>query len=709
MYKGQAVSLKSLDEGLVELEFDLQNESVNKLNNLTLKELGEAVRLLADSNDVKGLLITSTKPAFIVGADIAEFQDCFSLPLAELHSWIRSTLVIFSEIENLPFPTVAAVNNLALGGGFELALCADIRVTDKNAHVGFHEVNLGICPGWGGTVRLSRLIGIEEALSWMMSGRLQKAEYALSHGAVDRIAHTENLRDEALQLLHETIEGSVSYIENRERTQLRSRTNAVQIGKLREKLRKKLDPNYPAASSILDAVATHCLLPFDKALSVETDMIVALARNDAAKSLIGLFINDQILKKKAKAWTNQAAPVNQTAVLGAGIMGGGVAYQSASKGIPIIMKDIRDDALQLGLKTASELLDKQIEKNRLIQSDKEQVLQAINTTLEYSGFNKVDLVVEAVVENPKIKKNVLEDVEKVVPESAVLTSNTSTISIDFLAKGLSRPEKLCGMHFFNPVHLMPLVEVIRGSKTNDQTVARAVAYASAMGKSPIVVKDCPGFLVNRILFPYLNGFNRLLKDGVNFQRIDHVMEQFGWPMGPAYLVDVVGIDTVVHADHVMQDGFPERMGHDCETIIEALLAADCLGQKNGRGFYEYGVDENGRRYKNPAGVAQQLIADRVSDQAKVSDQEIIDRMMIPMCLETVRCLEDGIVESAAEADMGLILGLGFPRFRGGALRYIDTLGLEDFANKAEGNRQYGALYQLTDGFKERLAENRTFY
>ena len=520
------------------------------------------------------------------------------------------------------------------------------------------------------------------------------------------------LREVAIAMLNAAVAGDVDFAHNRERKQqplVDSVAARTELLDTLEKYAKKLDSNYPAAGEILKAVCTHATLPMIDALAVEVEAFATLAQSDAAQSLVGLFMNDQLLKKKSKALCKQADAVEKSAVLGAGIMGGGVAYQSASTGTPILMKDIREEALDLGLKTASKLLDRKIDKGRTDAAGKAVVMDGITPTLDYNEFGSVDLVVEAVVENPAIKAAVLADVEGAVPETAVLASNTSTISIDTLAESVARPEQFCGMHFFNPVHLMPLVEVIRGSKTSDNTIARTVAYATAMGKTPIVVNDCPGFLVNRILFPYFNAFNRLLIDGVDFQRIDRVMETFGWPMGPAYLADVVGIDTLVHADHVMQQGFPERMGHDADVIAEALLAADCLGQKNGKGFYEYGVDENGRRFKEPAGQARELIAERAKQRIDISDQEIIDRMMIPMCLESVRCLEDGIVETAAEVDMGLILGLSFPRFRGGALRYIDTIGLQAFADKAEENAENGPLYALTEGFKARLKDNRTFY
>lgn len=712
MYKGQAVSVRIINNELAELVLDLEGQSVNKLNKLTLKELGEAVAVLASASQIKGLLVSSAKSEFVVGADITEFQESFALSDAELTAWIKETNDLFCTLENLPYPSVSAINGMALGGGFELALATDFRVLSNKAKVGLPEVNLGICPGWGGTVRLSRLIGLENALKWLMQGKPQSASNALEAGAVDKVVDHSDVREEALALLTSAVNGELDYTKNsaRKHTAIeKAQVEGSKADELKAQFGKRLDPNYPAAATILSSVLEHAALPFQDALAVETAGFVTLAKGEAAQNLVALFMNDQLIKKKAKSWIKQSDAVEKSAVLGAGIMGGGIAYQSASTGTPIVMKDINDSALDLGMTTAAKLLDKKIEKGRLDQLGKEQIMAAIDPTLDYENFSDVGVVVEAVVENPKIKAAVLSEVEKKVADSAVIASNTSTISIDQLAESVQRPEQFCGMHFFNPVHLMPLVEVIRGSKTSDAAVAKTVAYASNMGKTPIVVNDCPGFLVNRILFPYFNGFNRLLKDGVDFQRIDAVMEKFGWPMGPAYLADVVGIDTMVHADEVMQEGFPERMGHEGATIVELLLEKECLGQKNGIGFYQYGTDENGRRFKEPSGLCRELIASQTSEVVEVTDQEIIDRMMIPMCLEAVRCLEDGIVDTAAEADMGLILGLGFPRFRGGALRYIDGLGLDVFAAKAESNAKHGPLYQLTEGYKARLAENQKYY
>ncbi|MFD1692865.1 fatty acid oxidation complex subunit alpha FadB [Azotobacter chroococcum] len=712
MYNGKAMRLTALEAGLVELTLDLQDSSVNKLDSLTLGELAEVVRLLErHGHEIEGLLIASAKPAFVVGADITEFTAAFARSESEVVEWIRQGQLLFGALEALPFPTVAAVNGLALGGGFELALAADFRVLAADARIGLPEVTLGLCPGWGGTVRLSRLIGAEAALDWMLAGKPQAAARALELGAVDRVVAAGKLRDSALNLLRLAASGEASFTAMRVRKQQSHGGMDVlkRLAILQQHYGNTLDLHYPAPAAILDAVVRHITLPLDEALQIEARTFASLAKSDVARALVGLFLGDQLVRRKARAWSGKAAPVRRSAVLGAGIMGGGVAFQSASSGVPIVMKDIRGEALELGLKTASQLLDRQIDKGRLDAAGKQRVLENIQPALDYQGFAGVDLVVEAVVENPRIKAAVLAELEDQVPADAVLTSNTSTISIDLLAQGLKRPESFCGMHFFNPVQLMQLVEVIRGSRSSEATIARTVAYASAMGKTPIVVGDCPGFLVNRVLFPYFNGFNRLLRDGVDFERIDRVMEAFGWPMGPAYLADVIGIDTMVHADRVLQEGFPERMGHDGEPIMDALLASGALGQKNGKGFYEYTKDASGRRSRQPAAAARALIAERVLERVEVADEDIVDRLMIPLCLEAVRCLEDGIVETAEEIDMGLLLGIGFPRFRGGALRYLDTQGLAVFARKAEAHARHGGLYRLTQDFRARLQAGRGYF
>ncbi|HNE26217.1 MAG TPA: 3-hydroxyacyl-CoA dehydrogenase family protein, partial [Pseudomonadales bacterium] len=305
--------------------------------------------------------------------------------------------------------------------------------------------------------------------------------------------------------------------------------------------------------------------------------------------------------------------------------------------------------------------------------------------------------------------SVLSEVEKYLADDAIVASNTSTISISLLADSLQRPQNFCGMHFFNPVHAMPLVEVIRGKKTSDDAVARTVAYANVMGKKAIVVNDCPGFLVNRVLFPYFAGFVQLVKDGADFQQIDRVMEKWGWPMGPAFLCDVVGIDTCVHAAQVLADGFPDRMKAGFKTALEIMYDNKRLGQKNGVGFYNHEKDKKGKPIKVAKDDVYALLAPEVAARKEFSDEEIIARMMVPMCTEMARCLDEKIVESAVEADMALIYGLGFPVFRGGVCRWMDAIGMQAFVAMAEQYAALGKLYEPTASQRAMAANQQKYF
>ncbi|MCI5102466.1 MAG: 3-hydroxyacyl-CoA dehydrogenase NAD-binding domain-containing protein, partial [Algiphilus sp.] len=472
----------------------------------------------------------------------------------------------------------------------------------------------------------------------------------------------------------------------------------------------KAGKNYPAPLAAVSSIQKAATKGRDEALKIEAQGFAKIAKGTVADALISLFLNDQLIKKKAKKAQKAGRPVKQGAVLGAGIMGGGIAYQSAVKGTPIIMKDINDAALELGMNEANKLLSKQVERGKMNQEKAGKVLGSIRPTLNYGDFGGVDAVVEAVVENPKIKKSVLSEVESLVREDTVIASNTSSISIDDLATAMKRPQNFLGMHFFNPVHKMPLVEVIRGEKTSDEAVSTIVAYATAMGKSAIVVNNCPGFLVNRILFPYFGGFLALVRDGADFTQVDKVMETFGWPMGPAYLQDVVGMDTSHHVGDVLAEGYPDRMGKEFRSALDVMYENERYGQKNGKGFYRYEKDPKGRPKKTPDEAAYKLIADvQPNGQKDFEEEEIIDRMMLPMIIETARCLEENIVGTAQEADMGLILGIGFPPFRGGALKYADTVGLKAVVEKADRYSALGKLYEPTATMREMAANGQTYY
>ncbi|MDQ7051146.1 MAG: 3-hydroxyacyl-CoA dehydrogenase NAD-binding domain-containing protein [Enterobacterales bacterium] len=469
----------------------------------------------------------------------------------------------------------------------------------------------------------------------------------------------------------------------------------------------KAMPHYPAPMEAIAVIEKSANLGRDEALKIEHEGFVNVCQTSQARAMVQIFLSDQLLKGKAKVAAKTATKqVKQAAVIGAGIMGGGIAYQSASKGIPVVMKDINQAALDLGMGEAIKILSKGVKLGKLKADKMAQVVATITPTLDYTSIKNADLVVEAVIENPKVKDIVLQEIEDNIAEDTILTSNTSTISIDLLAKNLKRPENFCGMHFFNPVHKMPLVEVIRGAKSSDETIAATVAYASAMGKSAVVVEDCPGFYVNRVLFPYFRGFSLMMAEGADFRQIDKVMTKFGWPMGPAYLLDVVGIDTAYHCADVLAQGFPERMSKIEGDSLGKLYEQKQLGQKTGSGFYVYSLDKKGRPKKDFVETIFDTIGKPSKDYEK---QEIIERMMLPLIFEVARCLDEGIVATAEEADMALLFGIGFPPFRGGALKYADEIGLQNIVAMAQKYQSLGACYEVPASLKKLANNNQCFY
>ena len=713
IYDGTAITVKLIEDGIAELNFNLDGESVNKFNRVTLEDLKAATAAIKGNSDVKGVLVTSGKDCFIVGADITEFGDAFKLPEEEIVDWILSGNEIFNAIEDLPVPTLTSINGIALGGGFEMCLSTDFRVMSEKAKVGLPEVKLGLMPGFGGTVRLSRVIGADNAIEWICMGAENRADKALKMGAVDAVVAPEALREQSIAMLKSAIAGELNYEARRAVKTGKGLLNSMESMMVFETakgfVKGQTKGHYPAPIEAIKVMQKHHNLTRDKALAVEAKGFAKLAKTTESQALIGLFNNDQLLKKKAKEYDAIAKPTNKAAVLGAGIMGGGIAYISALKGTPILMKDIAEAGIELGLNEANKLLSKRVERKKMKPLAMGEALNRIRPTLSYAEFGDVDVVVEAVVENPKVKGIVLAEVEQHVGENAIIASNTSTISIDFLAKSVKRPENFLGMHFFNPVHMMPLVEIIRGEKTSEEAVATTVAYAKKMGKTPVVVNDCPGFLVNRVLFPYFGGFAGLLKDGADFRQVDKVMEKFGFPMGPAYLMDVVGIDTGKHANDVMAEGFPERMKADFKSAMDVLYENEFYGQKNNKGFYTYVEDKKGKPKKVFDESILELLAPVLGEAREFDAEEIIARCMIPMCNEVVRCLEEGIVDTAAEADMALVFGVGFPPFRGGALRYIDTVGLANFVELADKYKDISPLYHVTDKMREMAANGESYF
>jgi 3-hydroxyacyl-CoA dehydrogenase/enoyl-CoA hydratase/3-hydroxybutyryl-CoA epimerase/enoyl-CoA isomerase len=709
MWEGTALRLLRLEGGVVELRFDRRDEAVNVFDRTALTELEAALDALCECDDVRGLIITSNKAAFIAGADIFEFSKTFRLPEAQLRAWDVECSAIFTRLEDVPFPTVSAINGLALGGGLELALTSDFRLAAETARVGLPEVGLGIVPGFGGTVRLPRIAGAAVALDWIVSASARTAEAAKEARVVDTVCEPERLRTMAMSCLYDAIELADVW-KARRRSRQASFELPANVLENAKAAASRYGPHFPAAAEAVELIRKAAPLEREGALALEADTFAKLAKSQAAASLAGIFVNEQALKKKSRDAARIARPVRRAAVLGAGIMGGGIAYQSALRGMPIVMKDSAKASLDLGMHEAAKLLEKQVGSAKMSEAKAREVKERIVPTLDFTGFDSVDVVIEAVVENIGVKRTVLAEVERRIAGDAVLASNTSSLSIADLSAALTRPENFVGMHFFNPVPVMPLVEVVRGPRTSAQAVATVVHYARSMGKTPVVVADCPGFLVNRILTAYIVAFLLLVRDGVDFIAIDQAMERFGWPMGPAYLQDVVGMDTASHVIDVISAGYPPRMNFDGQHAVALMAKSGRLGQKSGLGFYRYARDAKGRPQKLWADDTHALLASvQPRGTRDLPADEIVLRMMLPMVVEAARCLEEQIAESAGDIDMSLVLGLGFPRHLGGALRYADALGARQVIEACERFASLGQLYEPTSGLRALAERNGRYF
>lgn len=713
MFQGKSIQLKSLSEGLIELSFARQEQAINKLDTRTMQEFEHVLGLLEQDKTVRGVLVSSDKDVFIVGADITEFGARFQHTAAQITEWVAADNRIGMRFEDLPIPTVVAINGYALGGGLEIALLGSLRVMADSAQIGVPEVTLGIYPGLGGTVRLSRVIGTHNAIEWVTGGAPVKAAKALELGAVDAVVPLAQLREHALGLLKQAVQGEVDWQAKQAQKRQAAAVwdaDSAPAQALLKTAQSQAKRHLPAALAALEMMAKAAPLPREQALAEENRVFGELAKSQATASLVQAFLNGQTLKKITQRQAGRDQTIKQAAVLGAGIMGGGIAFVSARNGVPVRLNDISQAALDQGVAEAKKLLDKQVQSGRLAAEQASQVLASITPQLDRSGFDAVDCVIEAIVEKLEVKQQVLAQLEPQLAASTIIASNTSSLRIDDIGAPLQRPQNLVGMHFFNPVPMMPLVEIVRGSHTSEAAVAAAVGYAVKMKKTPIVVKDCPGFLVNRILTAYMRGFLQLVNDGADFQQVDAAMEAFGWPMGPAYLEDVVGMDTGSHVSDVISAGYPERMPHLEHDALRLMVAHKRYGQKNGIGFYRYETDPRGKPQRTEAGDTKALLASiQPKGQRDFTPQEIVERMMLPMLVESAHALEEGIVATAAELDTALRLGLGFPAYAGGPLQYADWLGLAHVVERCAHYAHLGAAYEATETMRSMAKNSGRYY
>jgi len=713
MTKKTAVfTLDVSQEEIATLLFDLPKEKVNKLSIAVMEELDTHLAKIEKRNDLKGLIIASgKKDIFIAGADISEIEGIKD-PKKGKELAARGQEVL-GRLENLPFPVVAAIDGATLGGGMELALACHYRVVSNQPKtvLGLPEVKLGIHPGFGGTQRLPRLIGIRNSLDIILTGKNVYPKKALRLGIADKMVPQEYLMEQAIKMVKENTRPTYKRPEGLRKKptlidralELTSYGRDFIFKKAEESVMKRTRGNYPSTLKAIQVMKEGLSLHLEGGLAIEASALGEMAATEECKNLISVFYLQEALKKETFVGKGvKTLDIDNAAVLGAGVMGGGIAQLFADKGIPVRMKDINNDALGHGLKSAADVFKGKLKKRIIDKREFDQKMGNISTTLDYSGFGKEQIVIEAVVEKMAIKKAVFSECEANVKEDTILASNTSSLSVTEMASALKKPERFAGMHFFNPVHRMPLVEVIRGEKTSDETTATIVALSKRLGKTPVVVKDKEGFLVNRLLMPYLNEAVYMLEEGATIDEVDEALLNFGMPMGAFILLDEIGIDIGWHVAEILYKAFGERMKP--AGLMKTVLDSGRLGKKNGKGYYNY----DGKKRKGADESVYSLAGGKKG--GLLSATTIIDRAVLLMLNEAALCLEEKIVEKPEHVDGGMIFGTGFPPFRGGLLRYADQRGAKEIVDILEGFKEkYGERFEAAPLLKEMAKKGKSFY
>lgn len=705
---GRAFHLEVGGDRLATLTFDLPDRRVNLMGQAVMEELAELVGALAGRSDIGCLVLLSGKADnFIAGADVAQIAGVEDPALGEEAA--RRGQAIFAAWEALPFPTVAAIRGSCVGGGTELALASTYRVASdrKDLRIGLPEIRLGILPGWGGCTRLPRRIGIAPALDIILAGKTIPGDRAAKVGLVDALLPDASFHHLVREYARARLDQDARSEEGPDIRELLLEKNPVGRKILFDQARKrtleKTGGRYPAPLRAIEVVRVGIERGREAGFAAEARAIGELVTSPVAKNLIHVYQLSEAAKRPGALPAGEPRPVRSVAVLGAGVMGGGIAQLVAERAdLPVRLKDVDAGALAAGMEHAADLFARRVDRRRLERTEARRKMALLRPTLSYTGFSRVDLVIEAVVEKLAVKRKVFAEVAGASPDGAVLASNTSSLSIDAIGAETPNPGRVVGMHFFNPVHRMPLVEVIAGEGTEAAALHTVFDLARRLGKTPVVVKDGPGFLVNRLLMFYSTEALWLLDSGYTIEDVDRAMTDWGMPMGPLALTDEVGVDVATKVAHILSDAFSQRL--PLPPWFDRLAEAGRLGKKSGSGFYRY----EGRERQEPDPEVYELL--ELSPRIRVAETGLlVDRMVLPMVNEAARCLEEGIVADPGSLDLALIMGTGFPPFRGGLCRWADSSGLARAVELLEDLAvQIGDRFQPADALR-RAAEAGGFY
>jgi len=641
------------DDGICLLTFDRPESGANIFDVQTMQNLSEHLDAIEKDSSIRGVIVTSGKKSiFIAGADLKTLLK--QAQTGEMRAFISEGQKVFNRLATLKVPTIAAIHGACAGGGYEITLACDYRVAsnDPATKIGLPETTLGLVPAWGGATRLPRLVGADVAAEVILKGKLYGANDALKLGLVDEVVPRETLLEAARKKLGE---GKRTASQPKDGITVA----APPIG------------GNAAPGRAYEIIRMSAGSSIDESLVREVDAISELGATDSTQNLIrNFFLADKYRKGSSKTAPEKIA---HAAVIGAGVMGSGIAQWLSSRGVSVILRDVDSAAIDRGLANIDKTYADAV-KRGLLSSEKAQEGRArIVASMVPGTMRAVQIVIEAASEKLEIKKKIFVDLAAATPANAILATNTSALPINELATASGAPERVVGLHFFNPVSRMKLIEVVIGERTSDETRERALAFARQIGKLPVVVRDSPGFLVNRVLFPYLLDAAEIFQDGINAEEIDRALLQWGMPMGPLRLIDEIGVDITVDIADTLEKAFGAR--DRAPEILRKMLEAKMLGRKSGGGFYKY----EGKQ-QTPD---QSLQKWRSATAGDVAQESITNRLTFLMVNEAARCLEERVVAAPEDADYGMILGTGFPTFRGGPLRFAESFGLRDVVKEME--------------------------
>ncbi|HVX39687.1 MAG TPA: fatty acid oxidation complex subunit alpha FadJ [Gemmatimonadaceae bacterium] len=707
---GAALSTELVDDVLV-VTIDRPGEPVNTLSPALVGEF-EGVFLRVDQDLlIKALVLISGKPdSFIAGADIEQFADFRSAADAERVSRLGQDLLV--RLERLRVPVVAAIHGACLGGGLEIALACRYRIcTDHpKTTLAQPEVQLGIIPGMGGTQRLPRLVGLQAALDMILTGRNVRATRALQMGLVDEMVHPAILRDVAIDRARGLADGTRKPARSGARGPASVLLEHNPLGrrvvfkKARDSVLEKTHGHYPAPLAALEAVQAGYTGGFEHGLREESRLFGEMAMTDVSRQLVFIFFASNALKKDPGVEPPAPEPreVKKLGVLGAGFMGAGIASIAVQQGTLVRLKDTDTARIGKGLAAIRGVIQERLSRKQITRPQFNDYMSLVGGSTEYSGFASADLVIEAVFEDLELKHRVLAEVEPAMDPLAIYASNTSTIPIGRIAEAAQQPERVLGMHFFSPVHRMPLLEVIVTPQTAPEATVTAVAYGKRLGKTVIVVNDGPGFYTTRTLSAYMNEAGRLLDEGASIDAVDSALVDFGFPVGPITLLDEVGIDVGGKVGQVLADAFGERMAPS--EAMRRVVVAGRTGRKGGKGFYLY--DAAGKKGRVDESVYQLIAVPR----REIPTEEIVRRCVLAMVNEAARCLEEGILRSPRDGDIGAVFGIGFPPFRGGPFRYVDATGVDRIVDQLEElNLRFAPRFTPAQLLVDMATARRSFY